>query len=120
VQITPIHLVSVTRQEAPATEDQIAALEFPAIKQFRAMSKAKRAERALELTNEVYKAVQIALETMSRDKAEIVAMVRSNHDLWGGALLEFAESGRAAAALLEIIQSAEARLAVAVAVVEGC
>jgi NAD(P)H-hydrate repair Nnr-like enzyme with NAD(P)H-hydrate epimerase domain len=67
----------------------------------------------------VYSAAQIALAIVVKDKNELLKLVANRYETFGPALMELANASASAAALQEVIGSAEARLAVALAVIEG-
>jgi hypothetical protein len=103
----------------PATVAEIAAFEFGAIKEFRGLTKAERLRKTHSIADGVRAMAVLAAEIVAMDKPKLIAKVSEKYDVLGALLMEFAEAADDAKALLEIIQSAEARLAVALAVVEG-
>ena len=67
----------------------------------------------------VFHANQIAAELYVRDKAEVVKMVEEKYDAFGPGPMELADAFLDAQVLIDSIRSGEARLAVALAIVEG-
>jgi hypothetical protein len=103
----------------PATTAQIAALEFAAIVEIAKLPKEKRIKNIHGLCDRVREVSVIAGEIVSQGKPELIQTVSARLDIFGPSLMELAEAGDAAMALVEIIRSAETRLAVVLAVVEG-
>jgi len=103
----------------PATSAQIAAFEFKSIRQFQGMTKEKRLKLAHENADILRAMAVVAIEIVALDKSELIAKVRENYDKFGPFLMELAHARDHAQAFMEFIGSAETRLAVALAVVEG-
>ena len=95
----------------------MASIKFKGMKRLARMSKEKREEQVRGLARKVYKAAGMAAQLVILDKAEIVEMVRENFD-GGGLLWALADAAEDAKALLDIIHSAECRLACCLAVLE--
>jgi hypothetical protein len=104
--------------DPPATVAQIAAMEFEGVKPL-SLSKEKRLAQIRDLVQKVYWVTEIAGEICRLDKAELIEIVRENYDIHGPKLMMLAQAADAAKDIREVIQSAECRLAVALAVIEG-
>lgn len=102
-----------------ATFKQIAAMQFTAQRAFRQKSKKERVELTAGLAEKVKLPAVVAVEIIAMTKRELVNHVAGDLEKWGPSLIEFAKAHDDAKALCEIIGTAEARLAVAVATVEG-
>jgi hypothetical protein len=102
----------------PATHAQIAALEFGLARPFRKMSQKQRIRKAHDLVNRLRPWAVIALETVAFDKQELIDRVAEGYDDLGPMLMHLARAGEDARALLDLIRSAEVKLAVALANVE--
>lgn len=61
----------------------------------------------------VYQAAQIALEIVTKDRGDLVSVVVENYSTLRPLLMDFARAGDDAQVLLELIRSAESRMAVA-------
>ena len=94
-------------------------MQFAAVKEFQGLSKEERIGLAHDKIELMRPYAVIAGEILAQDKDNLIATVRANHDLWGPFLMGLAEASETAQALLEILHSAECRLAVALAFVEG-
>src|SRR6266566_4223144 len=108
--------ISVNR-EKPATVEQLAAFEFEGVKRLAALPKDTRNKHTSDLVDEVHLAATVAIEIVAMDKAELVEKVRARLEKFGPALMKLASARESAGCLSSIIGSAEARLAVALAVV---
>jgi hypothetical protein len=103
----------------PATVAEIAALQFDGVKELAQLSEKQRDKNLTGLIQSVYAAAQIAGAIVTHDKAKLIEVVSEQYDTFGPALMELADARANAQATLEIIRSGEARLAVALAVIEG-
>jgi len=103
----------------PTTVVEIAALKFKAIKQIRAVSKKQRLKNAHGMIERLRPMAVLAGEVVAMDKTELISTVRKHYDEYGPFLMMLAEARQTVAAVREIIGAAEARLAVALANVEG-
>ena len=101
------------------TVKQIAAMQFTAQRAMRAHSKQERVELTAGLVEKVKLPAVVAVEIIAMTKKELVDHVAGDLEKWGPSLMALAEAHDDAKALCEIIGTAEARLAVAVATVEG-
>ena len=102
-----------------ASVKQIAAMQFTALKDFRQQSKKKRVELTSGLVDKVKIPAVVAVEIIAMTKKELVDHVAGDLEKWGPSLMALAEAHDDAKALCDLIGTAEARLAVAVATVEG-
>jgi hypothetical protein len=109
----------ISSEHTPATIAKIAAFEFAAIHDFAAMSQEDRQRRGKEIAEQVRVMALLGLELLSMDKAAVIARVRDRYDVLSPWLMDLAHARESAEMLREIISSAECRLAVALAVVEG-
>jgi hypothetical protein len=112
-------IINGSADQPPATIEQMAALEFVAVKRLACMSKEQRTQKISNMATYAYQMVTIAMEFCIRDKADLVQLLREEYDTFGPALMSLAEAREDARALLDVISMGEARLAVALAVVEG-
>jgi hypothetical protein len=103
----------------PATVAEIAALQFDGVKEIAQLSERQRSKNLTGLIQSVYAAAQIAGAIVTHDKAKLIEVVREEYDTFGPALMDLADAGANAQAILEVIRSGETRLAVALAVIEG-
>jgi hypothetical protein len=102
-----------------ATVEQLAAMQFGAIGRIARMPKAKRLKNLDDIAMNVRAFSLVAVEILVHDKAKLVELVAKDYDRFGPWLMELAHAAEDAEVLLNVLQSAEARLAVALAVVEG-
>ena len=102
-----------------ATVEQLAAMEFGAVGKIARMPKAKRLKNLDDIAMNVREFSLVASEIIVHDKAKLVELVDQNYDRFGPWLMELAHAAEDAQVLLKVLQSAEARLAIALAVVEG-
>lgn len=105
-------------RKQPATVKQMSTVQFTAQRDMRRHSKKERVKLTAGLADKVKLPAVVAVEIIAMTKKELVARVAGDYEKWGGSLLEFATAHDDAKALCEIIGSAEARLAVALATVE--
>lgn len=103
----------------PASVSQLAALEFAAVREFRKYSRNDRLRKAHGIVDSLRPITVIALEIIAMDKGELIRRVRKQYDTFGPFLAELSQATDAASSLLDIVKSAECRLAVALANVEG-
>ena len=102
-----------------ATVAQIAAIERPAAEALRRLSKPERQRNVNTIADDVRDAAAISIEIVAMSKAELIAAVKKQHDIWGPSLMILAEAVTSARNLAELINDAQYRLASALAVVEG-
>ena len=102
-----------------ASVKQIAAMQFTAQRTLRRHSKKERVDLTVGLAEKVKLPAVIAVEIIAMSKKELVEHVAGDLEKWGPSLMDFAKAHDGAKALCELIGSAEARLAVAIAAVEG-
>ena len=112
-------LKNITTPSPPATVAQIAAVKFRGTGPYKRMGSRGRLTNAHALVDRLRPMCVVAIELMSMHKAELIKRVDEHHDTFGQALMELNEAGKDAAAMLDVISSAEARLMVALANVEG-
>ena len=103
----------------PVSVSQLAAMEFKGAKDIAAMSKDERLRKIHGLVDNVRPMAVLAGELMAFDKDELIAKVAANIELHGPFLMALAHAGDDLKALQNIVMSAEMRLAVALANVEG-
>lgn len=109
----------IDNKSAPATAANISMLEFKAVKRLRGLSSKQRIKKAHAIADSLRPMSVIALEIVVCEKAELIAKVQAGHDTFGPFLMELAHAKDNARALMEVLEAAEMRLAVALAVVEG-
>jgi len=103
----------------PATVAQIAAMEFEAVKEFRGLTRVRRLKKLHGIADDVRAMAVLASEILGLDKAELVEKINDKHETWGPFLMQLAYAKDNAKLLMDILAAAEARMAVALAVVEG-
>jgi hypothetical protein len=114
---SPLTVHSSNRK--PATVASIAAIEFGGVKEFVQMTKDERLRKIHGLLDNVRPIAMLAGELMASDKDELIAKLAPNIDMWGVFLMGLADAGDDLKMLHNIVSSAEMRLAVAFANVEG-
>jgi hypothetical protein len=103
----------------PATAEKIAVMEFGPIARIARLPKAKRQKNTDNLVASVRGFSLLAVELVAYDKARLVERVAKDYDTFGPLLMGLAHAADDAKALLQLLQAAEVRLAVAIAVVES-
>ena len=113
-------VLAASRHDSPAaTVTELAALEFGRVSDIASVTQEQRVEFLRAGATRVYQMAVLAAGFLAMDKAEAVKKVADQYDIFGPALMNFACAGNDARILLDLIKSAEVRLAVALAVVEG-
>jgi hypothetical protein len=112
-------VIEGSKRKKAATVEQIAAMQFGTVARIASMPKAKRRKNLDDIAMNVRAFSLVAVEILVHDKAKLVELVDQNYDRFGPWLMELAHAAEDAQVLLNVLQSAEARLAVALAVVEG-
>lgn len=108
----------VENKRTPAKHADIASMEFKAVKQFRGLTHDERVRKAHAAIDRIRPIHVLAVEALAKSKPELVAMVRNDFDTMAPLLMAFAEAKDTARAVMEILGSAEVRLATALANVE--
>ena len=103
----------------PATHSEIAALEFGAVAEFRAMSREERRDKVKKMFEGLYTVAVLSAEIVGRDKASLIQTIEENYTVWGPSLMALAGAREDVRAISDLIGSAEGRLASAMAVVEA-
>jgi hypothetical protein len=106
-------------EQKAASVAEIAALEFSAVKQFRGLTKVERLKRVHAVTDDVRVLAILAAEIVAMNKPELIAIAREKHEELGPLLTKLKQGKEDAGLLVQLIGSAEIRLAVAFANVEG-
>jgi hypothetical protein len=109
----------IKADRTPATVEAIAALQFAAVKQFRGSTQEERIRKAHALADRIRPTLVIACELVGLERAELIDRVEKNYEVLGPALMALAHAREDAKAILEILASAEVRLATALANVEA-
>jgi hypothetical protein len=117
--MTDLKVIDGKEDSPPATVEQIAAIKFKPVKQFARLSEAKRDERLRELSTTIYQAGTVAMGILTNKKEELVKVVREKHAEMGPWLMACHNAANDAKTLAAVIESAEIRLATALAIVEG-
>jgi hypothetical protein len=112
-------VIEGSKRKKAATVEQIAAMQFGTVARIARMPKAKRRKNLDDIAMNVRAFSLVAVEILVHDKAKLVELVAKDYDRFGPWLMELAHAAEDAEVLLNVLQSAEARLAVALAVVEG-
>src|SRR6266508_1132774 len=108
----------IENNSPPATHASIAALQFSDVKLFRNMTQAQRLKKSHDIADAVRPVAVLAAELLAIDKAELVAKVKTEYEVLGPMLMWLAHGAENARCMMNIIKSAEARLAIALANVE--
>jgi len=103
----------------PATVAEIAATEFKAAKELKAMPLPLLKRRCGRSAKAILAAADIAAAIIRLDKDVLIAKVKRADDKIGPMLMELAKAANEARGLHQLLSAAEVRLAVALAVVEG-
>ena len=103
----------------PATIGEIASVEFLGLKDFFTMSKDQRLRDTEALIEQIRPMAILAVELLAFDKVELIAKVSSDCERWGPFLATLADAVDALKALQDIVSAAEARMAIALATIEG-
>jgi len=113
-----LEIVGGRNDGPPVTDKQILALNFKAVEEFVHMSEVKRDKRLREMASLALKAAGVAIEILVRDKQALVEMIVENPgaESW---YLELHNSAQDVRNFADLIESAVARLLVAMTVVEG-
>jgi hypothetical protein len=99
--------------KAPPTVAQIAAIEFKSVTLLADMPQVEREKVVRSIVKTVCLAAQIALEIVTKDRDDLLSVVFENYGKLRPLLIDFARAGDEAQVLLELIRSAESRMAVA-------
>jgi hypothetical protein len=81
---------TMSDQDAPATVEQIAAMEFQAVKELRALSQDERFERAAGMFDLLRPIANLPGEILADEKTELMAKVAERHDAHGPMLKRLA------------------------------
>lgn len=103
----------------PATIAEMAQVEFRALKALRGLSHQDIAEKFGNVIEFLGPMTVAAAEVVALEKPELIAKVGDHYDVFGPLLMQLAEATKDAKLLVDVIQAAECRLAVALANVEG-
>ncbi len=98
--------------KAPPTV-AIAAIEFKSVTLLADMPQVEREKVVRSIVKTVCLAAQIALEIVTKDRDDLLSVVLENYGKLRPLLIDFACAGDEAQVLLELIRSAESRMAVA-------
>jgi hypothetical protein len=79
----------------------------------------QRVERVRKIFAGIYPLAVLALEIVAHDKDELIERTRKHYETFGPSLMMFTEARGDAKAVMDMIRSAELRLAAALAVIEG-
>jgi hypothetical protein len=104
--------------DKPATQAEIAAMEFEPIAAWRNVPTEDRVARHRQISSQLYQFSVIAGQIVSFEKAELVQKMRDEYDLFGPMLMQLVDAGETAKGIVELLSAAETRLAVALANVE--
>jgi hypothetical protein len=103
----------------PATVQEIAQLEFRASKFFRGLSQRERIKKTHDIIDRMRPMAVLGAEIAAMSKPELIAKVDEEYETFGPFLMQLAHTTADAKALLDVLSSAECRLAVALANVES-
>lgn len=108
----------IQNDSPPVTHEFMATLEFRAVKQFRGLSQQQRLRKAHNAVDYIRPLHAAAVLLMAMSKPELIAKSREDHDKMGNMLMLLLEGEKTTRAILEIMKSAQIRLASALANVE--
>ena len=108
----------VVAKDKPATVQELAQLEFRALKYFRGLSQKQRIEKTHRVVDAIRPMAVLASGIVAMEKSELIARVEAKHDRFGEMLPQLTQAKDDANAISEVIAAAETRLAVALADVE--
>jgi hypothetical protein len=111
--------LTVTNPGKPASVTEIAALEFAAVKEFRGLTKVERLKKVHGFADNVRALAVLSVEIVAKDKTELIAVVTAKYEEFGPFLMQLANARDNASLLMDLIASAETRMAVALANIEG-
>ena len=103
----------VPSKAAPATEIEIAQLEFRALKAIHNLSKDERLTRVRELVECVRPMTVIAADVVAMTKAQLSKDVEDKRDLFVRMRSDIARVKDDAKAIIDLLSAAEARLTIA-------
>jgi len=103
----------------PANIVEVASVEFQGLKGFFTMPKAERLQNTDALIDQIRPMAILAVELLAFEKVELIAKVSSDCERWGPFLATLADAVDALKALQDIVSAAEARMAIALATIEG-
>jgi hypothetical protein len=109
----------VPSKATPATEIEMAQLEFRALKVIRNLSKDERLTRAHELVECVRPMTVIAADVVAMTKAQLAKDVEDKRDLLVRMQSDIARVKDDAKAIIDLLWAAETRLAIALTDVES-
>jgi hypothetical protein len=89
------------------------AVEFKSVTRIVALPQIDREKVVRSVIETVCHAAQIALEIVTKDRDDLSSVVAENYSELRPLLIDFARAGDEAQVLLELIRSAESRMAVA-------
>ena len=95
------------------TVAQMTAVEFKSVTRIVALPQIDREKVVWSVIETVCHAAQIALEIVTKDRDDLLSVVAENYSELRPLLIDFARAGDEAQVLLELIRSAESRMAVA-------
>jgi hypothetical protein len=109
-----------TRAER-STDDraELAQIEFRALKFFRGLCQRDRIEKTNDIIDRMRSMAILGAEIAAMSKPELIAKVEKEYKTFGPFLRQLAHTTADAKAFLDVIRSAEGRLAIALANVEG-
>ena len=85
-----LKVISGNGEQKQASVAEIAAVEFAAIKEFRARTKVERLKRVHAVADGVRALAAVAAEIVAMNKAELIARVNEKHEELGPCLMELA------------------------------
>ena len=103
----------VPNKATPATDTEIAQLEFRALKIIRNLSKDERLTRTHELAEHVRPMTIVASEVVAMTKAQLTKDVEDKRDLFERLRSDIAGAKDNAKAIIDLLSAAEARLTIA-------
>jgi hypothetical protein len=114
-----MELVVDNKPEQPATTAQVAAIEFESIKEFRNFTSKQRTEKVHALLDYICPMAVLSLAICGKDRNELATrMANVAHEAWEEFLDDLEAGVDYAQVLIEVMQSAAARISVVLAEME--
>jgi hypothetical protein len=103
----------------PVSEPHIAAIEFSAVKELRLLPEQERRKMAHSLIDRIRPLAAAAAEVIAMEKQELVGQAAKDPEVFSLLLRELAKAVADAEAALEVIRSAEIRVASSLATIKA-
>ena len=114
--MTELRSIKGNKDDPTVTVEQLAAFEFKGVRELARMPEKERVQHVRDQCDDIYKVGIVALGILAQEKDKLVSDHYETVGPWLMALTHAAEDTQRFA---DVIQSAEIRMAVALAIVEG-